>query len=536
MQPAKVWPYRLTAAFLIVGATVLRLIYLACDCPLDLAPDEAHYWDWSRHLDWSYYSKGPLVAWLIWLSCALFGDVSIALTGTETLAVRLPAVACGALLLTSLYVLTAQVLRREAMALGIVALGVTFPMLAVGSSLMTIDAPFTCCWGWALVLTHRAVFGEDPWAWFGAGLLVGLGLLAKYTMVLFLPSLALFLVTSSALRPLLWRRGFWILSLSAALCTMPIVVWNAQHGLVTLRHTGGHAGLQHPLMIDLFGPLNYLGMQFAVLLGYWFVVWAVAMVVHRPTSESDPHKLYLWWMSAPMFLFFGAFSLKNGGGEPNWPAAAYISGLVLAADCLVGQCRSPRVWWSRLTIAAAASFAGIGMLLTLAVHFTTHLQPVLTWLSGPPSESRAMPLRRFDPTCRLRGWRALAAEVDRVRDELRRQGIEPVIAGCGWSLPGELGFYCDGRPTVYSLGLALGDRHSQYDLWRPNPVADPEGFAGRTFIVVDGGIDLAPGFERLEPRRLVIYQERGQPIARWYIVVAHGYRGFGEGPQEKATY
>ena len=87
----------------------LHLAYLAWDCPLDLAPDEAHYWDWSRHLDWSYYSKGPLVAWLIRASCELVGDWSEQHTGSLTFAVRLPAVLCGSLLLVSLYVLTVQV-------------------------------------------------------------------------------------------------------------------------------------------------------------------------------------------------------------------------------------------------------------------------------------------------------------------------------------------------------------------------------------------------------------------------------------------
>src|SRR5207244_4969327 len=104
----RAWPWHLVAACLIVGSAGLRLTYLAHDCPLDLAPDEAHYWDWSRHPDWSYYSKGPLVALLIRGSCALFGPWSEALTGTQVLAVRLPAIVCGALLLASLYVLTVQ--------------------------------------------------------------------------------------------------------------------------------------------------------------------------------------------------------------------------------------------------------------------------------------------------------------------------------------------------------------------------------------------------------------------------------------------
>src|SRR5438094_3704146 len=129
-MPAKVWPYRLTAALLIVAAAVLRLLYLAFDCPLDLAPDEAHYWDWSRHLEWSYYSKGPLVAWLIRLSCGLFGGCSYALTGSEALAVRLPAVVCGALLLVSVYVLTVQIFQREGLALGLVIVALSSPLLA----------------------------------------------------------------------------------------------------------------------------------------------------------------------------------------------------------------------------------------------------------------------------------------------------------------------------------------------------------------------------------------------------------------------
>src|SRR5438093_12021123 len=120
-----VWLYRVAAGFLILGAGLLRIAYLAGDCPLDLSMDEAHYWDWSRHLDWSYYSKGPLVALLIRASCELFGSWSIALTGTELLAVRLPAVVCGALLLSSLYVLTVHVYRRERWALAVVGIALT---------------------------------------------------------------------------------------------------------------------------------------------------------------------------------------------------------------------------------------------------------------------------------------------------------------------------------------------------------------------------------------------------------------------------
>src|SRR5437870_1267637 len=120
---AEKWGCRGLAALAVLLAAALHLFCLARDCPLDLAPDEAHYWDWSRHLDWSYYSKGPLVAWLIRLACELFGGWSEALVGNQMLAVRLPALLCGVLLLLSLYVLTVQSFGSERQALFVVLIG-----------------------------------------------------------------------------------------------------------------------------------------------------------------------------------------------------------------------------------------------------------------------------------------------------------------------------------------------------------------------------------------------------------------------------
>src|SRR5438477_9699895 len=136
--PENRWLWRCLAAVLILASAALHVLYLIRDCPLDLAADEAHYWDWSRHLDWSYYSKGPLVAWIIRGSCELFGSWSVSLVGSEMLAVRLPAVVCGSLLLLSLYTLTVQVFKNERLALGVVVVGLTVPILAAGSILMTI--------------------------------------------------------------------------------------------------------------------------------------------------------------------------------------------------------------------------------------------------------------------------------------------------------------------------------------------------------------------------------------------------------------
>jgi 4-amino-4-deoxy-L-arabinose transferase-like glycosyltransferase len=529
---ARVWQWRILAASLILAATGLRLTYLVSDCPLDLAPDEAHYWDWSRHLDWSYYSKGPLVAYLIRGSVALTGSWSERLTGSQMVAVRLPAIISGILLLVSLYVLTREVYGRESLAAGVVAAALAMPIIAAGAFLMTIDALYTCCWGWALVLGYLAIFRGSSWAWFLAGIVVGLGILAKYTMVLWIPSLGLFLLTSPRQRRHLCQPGFWIMTATATVCCLPIVIWNFQYNWVGFRHLRGLAGLSDGSgPIHWLGPISYLGLQALLHLGFWFLLWLIAMMAFRPWKERDARNTYLWWLSAPVFVVFLLFSFKTGGGEPNWPVAAYLSGLVLVMGWLSEALGAASRWYRRLMVGGVVAACSLGLVVIVLMHHSEWVRPVLARIAGPPSERHPFPVRRLDPTCRLRGWRELAAEVDRLRLKLLAVGIEPVVAGGNWTVPGELAFYCQGHPTVYSLGLAGGDRHSQYDLWRPNPVADPDHFSGRTVIFIgDTYPALREAFQAVESPKVVTYLEDGYPVSSWTVTVCRGFRGFGKTP------
>ena len=40
----------------------------------DLFGDEAQYWLWSQNLDFGYYSKPPLLSWIIAVVCSIFGN------------------------------------------------------------------------------------------------------------------------------------------------------------------------------------------------------------------------------------------------------------------------------------------------------------------------------------------------------------------------------------------------------------------------------------------------------------------------------
>ena len=72
----------------IVGVMGLQTVFLLVGCDWDFCGDEAEYWAWSRRLDWSYFSRGPLIAWLIRLATELFGGLSKWLTGSPMFAAR----------------------------------------------------------------------------------------------------------------------------------------------------------------------------------------------------------------------------------------------------------------------------------------------------------------------------------------------------------------------------------------------------------------------------------------------------------------
>ncbi len=491
--------------------------YVGWWCPHDLAPDEAHYWDWSRRPDWGYYSKGPLVAWLIRVGCLLFGDTPFGVRGV--------AVACGGLVLLGLWRLTKLATASDRAALGVVLAAMTHPAATAVGVLSTIDGPFLACWVWAVVAALRRKWGA-------AGLLVALGTLAKPTMLLFPACVLLLLLIRPEWRS---RRVLFFFPLSLV-GLIPLVLWNAAHDWVSVRHLFGHAG-NGGEAAPWYSPLAYVGGQVALLLGGWFVLWALAVWRFRPW-RTDANTALLWCLSVPVFGVFLLASVRTTG-ELNWPVAAYLSGAVLVARWFTsrdGQGAghdSPAPWPSpRVDGGGLTGLVLLGRSRSVGARWPGIVRPALAAVSSSPSDAQPTPARRIDPTCRLSGWRTLAEAVDEAR---KAAGDEAVVATMAWNVPGELGFYCSGHPTVYTFAPAVGDRFSQYDLWRPNPVADAQAFRGRTFVYV--GDRLPDGvFERLEFVRRVTHTGGGVPVASWQVWVGRGYRGFDHAERMSPRY
>jgi len=326
---------------------------------LNLTPDEAYYWLWSRHLDWSYFDHPPMLAYGVRLMTDLFG--------TSALTVRLVAHLSVAASLGLLIAAGRDLLGRTIHGLTAALVLSTTPLLGVFGFLTTPDAPLILFWSLALYAWGRlAVTGRGPW-WLLIGLAVGLGFLAKYTMVLLPVSLGLWVLVSARGRKWLLTPWPYLAGLVALAGTLPVVIWNARHDWISLAWQAGH-GLGGRVGLSLTKFLEYLGAQAGLMNPIWFgLMLAGAWVLgRRGRRERRDGPLIVGLAVWPPLVLFAVTSLLGQRVQPNWPTPAY-----LAAALAVGPLAGRR--WRRRAIQV-----GVGLGAVLALVLQVHLvQPYL---------------------------------------------------------------------------------------------------------------------------------------------------------------
>lgn len=442
---------------LIAGLALFRVLYLALD-PFDLVHDEAYYWDWSRQLDYGYYSKPPMIAWIIGLSTRLLGN--------SEFAVRLPAALLGTGSLLFVFLLAKRMYHAQVGFWAALLVAMT-PGNAAMSLLMTIDSPFLFFWSAAMYAFWRLLERkEDRWWWLIATtVLIGLGLLTKQTMVGLLVFGGLFVLLSKEDRFEAIRPGLYVCAVGALLFLAPVIYWNYQHDWITLQHTSEHFQAEpvsalRRVAISLEFVVGLFGVISPVTFFLYLAVGAFGLAAFRQVGRRERFLLCL--SALPMLLVIG-LSLKQRL-ELNWPAPFFGAGIILVAAWALGHVSLPRLglkpgeWRLRL----AASAGAVCLAVTYAIPFV--LTPM--GLNGSP----------VDVIVRLRGWQELG---EKVGSEVATQEEAPpeMIVTAGRAIASELAFYMPQHPKVY-----LWDTNtvplSQYDVW-----GGPQG-EGRDYLLV----------------------------------------------------
>lgn len=413
----------------------LRLLFLAAS-DFDLLGDESYYWDWSRHPDICYYSKPPMVAWLIGLVTFLFGD--------SAFVVRLPAVILGSIFLYYFHATTQFYYGSRNAALALLLILAT-PINLLANFLMTIDPPLYCFWIISLFYLSRAIFASDQSAWLKAGLASAAALMSKQVALL-LPGLALvFILLSPGYRHLIYRF-FTQYSVPVILAGGLIVFWNSQHAWIMFGHSQEHfvehtgetwlKHLQHARDFWFYQLLLMTPPVFVLVL-----VTAIAMLFGFKQLNAEQRFLWLTGPSLLLGILVASFMRKMQG---NWPMPFYFTALIL----LVGRWSFddwPRVWkW----------ILGLGFSLVLITSFL----PLLIGVSGLKGS-------QWDPTHRFKSWQPIAEQVDVIRQTVQTDLPNTFVVTVGHrNLASQLAFYLHDHPAVFRYEPS-GQVLSQYEVW-----------------------------------------------------------------------
>lgn len=463
----KYWfDYLFSVGGLFILVIIVGKFYYLWDLKMPLSYDESYYWDWSRRLDWGYYSKPPMVAWLIYLSTTLFGN-------TE-LAVRFPALLCQSGSLILLYVLVFRYFGEIAARSLLFTLAFV-PIFMLYNFIMTIDPPLI--FFWSLTFYGLVEFLKAPslfWSLF-TGFALGASLLTKQTSFMFLfLSFAYFLLFE---RTYFSQKKTYLIFILALLLYLPNLYWNFTQGFLLIKHTEEHfqrffPGFEYYLrfwigIALLFGPL-FIPLFFYI--GFFFLrrLRTIFSTLYREAKyEVNSNKFSLrimflsYFFSFPPLLFFLILSLFIEFNH-NWIMPFFLFSYIW----VVLMSFQRKIWRAFISLNIFFSFFLSLLLLSL---------PTKPDLFGKNS---VLLFKKFY------GWPELAKRVERyVHRDI------PIVVRSR-ELASSLAFYLSFHPQVYVVNPE-GVPQNQYHLWR-----NTKDLIGKEVIYVEKDWSVPPFLKR----------------------------------------
>ncbi|MCC6445009.1 MAG: glycosyltransferase family 39 protein [Armatimonadetes bacterium] len=525
--------YRTAFWIMLVASAFFRLWYAT---RVELHPDEAYYWQWSRHLAAGYYDQGPMIGWVIAFFTRLFGH--------SELSVRLQAVLTTFMAVAIMRLLALRIYRSERAAFLAAFFATVAPLYFIGGILATYDTLQMLFWSATLLcLVHFFQSEKRVW-WLWTGIAFGLGLLSKCTMTYLLPVVVLTLLAVPRMRRWLVRPEPYLGLLVGTLVSLPFILWNARNDWATVQHLA-IIGTKTPrtlLPIGLAG--DFLASQLVVLTPFLGISAVVASVreARRSLKEQDPGLLILALACILVLSGFVLHSMRSKI-EANWPATAYCTAFVLLGGSLHRFFADSPSLARRRRVAAYHAFSAFFAALLLA----------LTLFPGMLKPFGVVLPAKADRSNDLYGWSLLAREAERYRRTMPHPA-STYLFGSSYQIASELAFYT-GQETAH-LRIP-GRRVAGYDYWNllaprtgqdalfveeieaenPPPPAPGSRVAWSDPFAAPGDIGsfLAPYFNRVESGPAIhIYRPElyRQPVRSFRFYRGFGFKGYGAALEE----
>jgi hypothetical protein len=228
--------------------------------------DELYYAACGEHLAWGYVDHAPLVAFASAFTRALFGDSLFALR-------LLPALSAAPKILLAGWI-AREIGGGKFSQFFAALLVVLAPIYLTFDNFLSMNAFEPVFWMLCVAIVLRIINGGSPRLWLVFGVVTGLGLLNKHSMLFFGSGLTVGLVLTPARRQFA-RVEIWLGAAIAFLIFLPNLLWEIQHGYPTIALLHTVIGSKYTTV----PPLSFIGEQLLLvnplaapvwLAGLWF--------------------------------------------------------------------------------------------------------------------------------------------------------------------------------------------------------------------------------------------------------------------------
>jgi 4-amino-4-deoxy-L-arabinose transferase-like glycosyltransferase len=416
---------------LIAFFTVIRLLVAPF---FGLGVDEAHYFLYGLHLDWSYVDHPPLVGWIH----ALF----YSFLGTDELLVRLPAIILSSLVSYLTYRFTMDFSRSEKTSL-LAVLAINSSFLMNGLSLMLLPDSILLALVLLLILVVKKMEESPQLKYFiSLGLVLGFAGLTKYTAALFVPSLSIYFLIKKRY-DLIFSKSMLVGVLIALFLVAPVFYWNFQHDWISFHYQGRHVLGSSSFKLGTL--LTSVGAQAGFYSPFLFGIAFYGF--YKSLREKNDFFLFSLLLGGVILAFFLYSSLYDIT-LPHWSSAFYLLFIPIGVYFMSLDQGKVKRYVRNLSI-------GISLIITLALY----AELAGKWFSFPDFQS---------PFRDIYGWSTIAREADAILE----QNPQPkkALAVTEWTLASRMIYY---SLPYHDKVFVIDRRKDQFNLWRKG---SPRGY------------------------------------------------------------
>jgi len=418
-----------TLFLLFIAVFALIRVYIS---PLvGLGVDEAHYVLYGLNLDLSYFDHPPLVGWIEYLSSKFLG--------INELSARVPAIIIGFLTSIFLYRLLYSINNSYGSAfVGVLALYASFIFNALFIMLLPDTLLFLLIIP-TIFATIYVVNNSNIFSWILLSILLGLAGLSKYTAILFIVPILLFVIFKKRYE-LFISSKILITIFIALLIISPVIIWNIQNDWISFTYQSNH--VVGSSEINWNGFFRSLIAQFVA---YNPFLMPLAFYGLFKAFRSDKDEIFLSALFGAVLILFFIYASLYKTALPHWSALFYMLFIPIGITYLVNS---------------SVKYVKYSIIFGIVISLFAYSELAYKFIPQPDFKS----IHRD-----LYGWDKIMQKADQV-------GIKN-IAVTNWTLASRAMFYNnDYNSTVY----VLDKRFDQFDMWN-----DPKKLLNKDILIIN---------------------------------------------------